>query len=75
MPMKTGRIFPVLTIALLLSLAPFTSAQDWAKTRLDASPRHHEYVTLKHGDRSVQALPVVLGVGQFTGFIGTVIHD
>src|SRR5580698_1626267 len=58
MPMKTGRIFPVLTIALLLSLAPFTSAQDWAKTRLDASPRHHEYVTLKHGDRSVQAFVV-----------------
>ena len=56
--MKTGRIFPVLTIALLLSLAPFTSAQDWAKTRLDASPRHHEYVTLKHGDRSVQAFVV-----------------
>lgn len=34
------------------------SAQDWAKARLDASPRHHEYVTLKHGARSVQAFVV-----------------
>jgi carboxymethylenebutenolidase len=33
-------------------------AQDWAKTRLDASPRHHEYVNLKHGDRTVSAFVV-----------------
>jgi carboxymethylenebutenolidase len=33
-------------------------AQDWAKSRLEASPRHREYVTLKHGDRSLQALVV-----------------
>jgi carboxymethylenebutenolidase len=33
-------------------------AQDWAKARLDASPRHHEYVPLKHGDRTVQAFVV-----------------
>src|SRR3984893_1128821 len=49
-----------LTVAVLL---PFLSAasiqaQDWAKTRLEASPRHHEYVALKHGDRSVQAFVV-----------------
>lgn len=30
-------------------------AQDWAKARLDASPRHHEYVNLKHHGRTVQA--------------------
>ncbi|HTB97375.1 MAG TPA: dienelactone hydrolase family protein [Terracidiphilus sp.] len=53
--MKTGRIFPVFALALLLSATPLAFAQDWAKSRLDASPRHHEYVTLKHGDRSVQA--------------------
>ncbi len=49
-----------LTVAvLLLSLvtAPI-HAQDWAKARLDASPRHHEYVALKHGDRTVQAFVV-----------------
>lgn len=33
-------------------------AQQWAKTKLEASPRHREYVTLKHGDRAVQAFVV-----------------
>jgi carboxymethylenebutenolidase len=49
-----------LTIAVaLFSLAAApTQAQDWAKARLDASPRHHEYVALKHGDRTVQAFVV-----------------
>ena len=48
-------------IAALLLLAFTTaalSAQDWAKTRLEASPRHREYVQLKHGSRTVQALVV-----------------
>ena len=45
--------------ALLLTLAAVsTHAQDWAKARLEASPRHHEYVTLKHDNRSVQAFVV-----------------
>jgi carboxymethylenebutenolidase len=46
-------------VALLLSLATAAMhAQDWAKTRLEASPRHHEYVALKHGSRTVQAFVV-----------------
>jgi carboxymethylenebutenolidase len=49
----------LLSVALLLSfLTAAASAQDWAKTRLEASPRHHEYVSLKHGDRTVQAFVV-----------------
>jgi carboxymethylenebutenolidase len=49
----------LLAVALLLPLAATPiHAQDWAKTRLDASPRHHEYVPLKHGDRIVQAFVV-----------------
>lgn len=48
------KLFPV----LLLTVAISTQAQDWAKARLDASPRHHEYVPLKHGDRTVQAFVV-----------------
>jgi len=44
--------------AVLLSAAVSTHAQDWAKARLDASPRHHEYVTLKHDNRSLQAFVV-----------------
>lgn len=48
-----------LALTALLTLAlPATHAQDWAKSRLDASPRHHEYVTLKHDNRSVQAFVV-----------------
>jgi carboxymethylenebutenolidase len=49
-----------LTVAvMLLSLSTVSiQAQDWAKTRLEASPRHHEYVGLKHGDRTVQAFVV-----------------
>jgi carboxymethylenebutenolidase len=53
------RTLKLLTAALLLPLAASTlQAQDWAKARLDASPRHHEYVPLKHGDRTVQAFVV-----------------
>src|SRR6204780_892808 len=47
------------TAAMLLSLATaYVHAQDWAKTRLEASPRHREYVPIKHGDRTVQAFVV-----------------
>src|SRR6185503_12156064 len=47
-----------------LSLLPFAlqpstaGAQDWAKTRLEASTRHREYVPLKVDNRTVQALVV-----------------
>ena len=45
--------------AFLLTLAAVSAtAQDWAKARLDASPRHHEYVTLKHDNRTLQAFVV-----------------
>lgn len=48
-----------LAAALLLTLAAVsTPAQNWAKARLDASPRHREYVTLKHDNRSLQAFVV-----------------
>lgn len=33
-------------------------AQEWAKSRLEQSPRHREYVALKQGTRTVQALVV-----------------
>jgi carboxymethylenebutenolidase len=48
-----------LAVALPLLLAAVCSqAQDWAKTRLEASPRHHEYVSLKHDSRTLQAFVV-----------------
>ncbi|MFY9853989.1 MAG: dienelactone hydrolase family protein [Terracidiphilus sp.] len=44
---------------LLLYLATTAiQAQDWAKTRLEASPRHHEYVKLSYGSRTLQAFVV-----------------
>jgi carboxymethylenebutenolidase len=39
--------------ACLQLLASAASAQDWAKARLEKSPRHLEYVKVKHGDREV----------------------
>jgi carboxymethylenebutenolidase len=54
-----SRALKFLATALFLPLLASTlHAQDWAKARLDASPRHHEYVPLKHGDRTVQAFVV-----------------
>ncbi len=47
-----------LTLFLLLAFPIAIGAQDWAKARLEASPRHREYVSLKHGSRTVQALVV-----------------
>jgi len=52
-------VLHLLTLAFLLPLAAAPlHAQDWAKARLDASPRHHEYVNLQHGGRTVQAFVV-----------------
>ena len=62
--MKTCRFFPsprVLLLSLLaiaIAAAPMLQAQDWAKARLDKSPRHSEWVSIKHGDRTVQAYVV-----------------
>jgi carboxymethylenebutenolidase len=54
-----SRAIKLLASVLLLPLAATPiQAQDWAKARLEASPRHHEYVPLKHGDRTVQAFVV-----------------
>jgi carboxymethylenebutenolidase len=59
MTFTISRAIRLLAAALLLPLAtPTIHAQDWAKARLEASPRHHEYVPLKHGDRTVQAFVV-----------------
>jgi len=52
-------------IALLVASAGLPLfAQDWAKATLEKSPRHREYVSLKHGDRTVQAFVVYPEVKQ-----------
>src|SRR6266478_9256370 len=43
---------------LILFATPFPSAQDWAKAALEKSPRHREWVTVKHDGRSVETFVV-----------------
>jgi len=48
----------LLAALVVLSAAVSLPAQDWAKAALEKSPRHREYVPIKHGDRAVQAFVV-----------------
>jgi carboxymethylenebutenolidase len=41
-----------------MAAAPASVAQDWAKQRVDRSPRHHEWVNVKSGNRIVSAFVV-----------------
>ena len=52
--------FPkAIALALFISAVNLClHAQDWAKARLEASPRHREYVAIKHDNRTVQTLVV-----------------
>jgi carboxymethylenebutenolidase len=53
------RVLRIFAGVLVLSLTAVSGhTQDWAKARLEASPRHHEYVALHHGGRTVQAFVV-----------------
>src|SRR5215472_13029352 len=52
------RTLPFAALAWLVSMAVTLTAQDWAKARLDASPRHHEYVPVKRDNRTIQAFVV-----------------
>jgi len=62
-----------LVIALLLfSTAAF--AQEWAKQRLEASPRHREWVKVKSGERMVSAFVVYPQVKGKTRAV-VVIHE
>src|ERR1700674_5025820 len=73
--MKRG----VLILVLALFAAQIVSAQDWARERLEKSPRHREWVTIRHGDRSVEAYvaypeskdkrPVVLVIHEIFGMM------
>src|SRR5256712_1446033 len=44
-----------LLVAAAFLAAITASAQDWAKARLENSPRHREWVKLKHGNREVNS--------------------
>jgi carboxymethylenebutenolidase len=48
----------VITTALLLMSMSVAFAQDWAKQKLEKSPRHGEWVQIKHDGRTVHAFVV-----------------
>jgi len=43
---------------LVVFAAPVASAQEWAKATLEKSPRHREWVTVKHDGRAVETFVV-----------------
>jgi carboxymethylenebutenolidase len=47
------RLFPALLCAVSALCVSPAFAQDWAKAKLAESPRHREYVTIKHDGRAV----------------------
>ncbi|MGI8961981.1 MAG: dienelactone hydrolase family protein [Bryobacteraceae bacterium] len=61
-------------IFILALVALSVSAQDWAGQRLEKSPRHSEWVTVKHDGRSVEAFVVYPESTQKTPVV-LVIHE
>src|SRR5688572_1576636 len=62
----------LLTILFLTSSSAF--AQDWATAKLEKSPRHHEWVKVKQGDREVHCFVVFPEVKDKAGAV-VVIHE
>jgi carboxymethylenebutenolidase len=56
--MRTARWLVVAALALSLSGIRHVNAQEWAKARLNESPRHGEWVEYKSGERTVRAFVV-----------------
>ena len=48
----------IITLAVLIFAASGLQAQDWAKAKLAKSPRHQEWVKIKHDSREVQCFLV-----------------
>jgi carboxymethylenebutenolidase len=46
------------TLLLIILFAQMVYAQDWARTQLAKSPRHQEWVTVKHDGRSIETFVV-----------------
>jgi carboxymethylenebutenolidase len=62
-----------LALALILAACSVT-AQDWARTAVDKSPRHREWVTVKHDGRSVDVFVAYPESGRKTPVV-LVIHE
>ncbi len=56
---ELSRAIRILTAAIgLIFIAHSVVAQDWAKPRLEKSPRHGEWVSFKSGERTIKAFVV-----------------
>jgi carboxymethylenebutenolidase len=53
---EMNRVVLSLSVALLTAAA--APAQDWAKSRLEKSPRHGEWVKVEQGKREIQSFVV-----------------
>jgi carboxymethylenebutenolidase len=58
LPFSALRWFCCAALLAALSLAVPAGSQDWAKTILNKSPRHQEWVKVTHGGRTVDAFMV-----------------
>src|SRR4249919_2463752 len=47
-----------IALMLVVLITQAVWAQDWARTQLEKSPRHREWVTVKHDGRSVETFVV-----------------
>lgn len=61
-------------LALLATSAALLSAQDWARQQLEKSPRHGEWVTVKHDGRAVETF-VVYPESQHKTPVVLIIHE
>jgi carboxymethylenebutenolidase len=57
MQWKEGRMKRIV-LTLMVLFTPALWAQDWARTQLQKSPRHREWVTVKHDGRSVETFVI-----------------
>jgi carboxymethylenebutenolidase len=48
----------ILLLLAFFTLAPSLTAQDWAREKVEKSPRHREWVSVKHDGRSVETFVV-----------------
>ena len=72
--MKSALLILLLLAGFAALLTPTAHAQDWAKQRLEASPRHGEWVVLEHNGRKVDAFVVFPEVAEKATAV-VVIHE
>ncbi len=61
-------------VALLIAFALSLTAQDWARQRVEKSPRHGEWVTIKHDGRSVETFVVYPEANRKTPVV-VIVHE